>query len=172
MFDRPQRIQRREFRDYQPLFMLINSLDIIDEATRRDFVCMQGPVWRRYNEATKGAKERRITVLFLGDADNSFEELLLVGCDFVRRRQRHCQRLWSRHPLGSRLDDAAVHQLCCGLAGRSVITWKEMDPWLQTLGPEPSSSPESFVEGHGRSLYTHVPALPGLAACRGGHALG
>lgn len=65
-----QRLQRREFKDFQPLFMLINSLDIIDPATRRDFVCNLGPVWQRYNAATKGATARRITVLFLGDEYN------------------------------------------------------------------------------------------------------
>lgn len=147
MHERYPRIQRREFKDYQPLFMLINSLDVIDEATRRDFVCMQGPVWRRYNEATKGAKQRRITVLFLGDADNRFEELLLVGCDHVRRREHHCHRLWSGHALGSLLDDRAVRHLCCGLAGRSVLTW------------------------HDLGFHTHVPSPLDTQAASSRHAL-
>jgi hypothetical protein len=158
MFERHQRIQRREFKDYQPLFMLINSLDIIDEATRRDFICMQGPVWRRYNEATKGAQHRRITVLFIGDQYNSFEELLLVGCDFVRRRQHCCKPLWTGHPWTASLDDAAVRHLCIGLAGRSVL----MPDVLGRSAHEPLVADETTLLGsrHAPAPRTDEHALP------------
>ena len=121
MFDVHHRIQRREFSDYQPLFTLINSLDIIDEATRRDFIFKHGPVWQRYNEATKGAAQRRITVLFLGDEHNTFDELMFVGCDYVRRRQHHCQPLWNEHPSWPEPGPQLVRRACIEWAGRSVL---------------------------------------------------
>ena len=157
MLDVHHRIQRREFSDYQPLFTLINSLDIIDEATRRDFVFKHGPVWQRYNAVTKGAQRRRITVLFLGDETNSFEELLFVGCDCVKQRIHQCQILWSGHPLGALLDDAAVRHLCLGLAGRSVLTWAALLPCLQAgahspYGATAASSRSGGIAGSSRSL--------------------
>jgi hypothetical protein len=132
-----QRLQRREFKDFQPLFMLINSLDIIDAATRRDFVCKLGPVWQRYNAATKGAKSRRITALFLGDGYNSFDALFLVACDYVRRRQQHCVPLWTGHPLAAGITEPALKHLCLGTAGLSVLDWPAIrSRWFSpTPGP-------------------------------------
>ncbi len=131
-----RRIQRREFKDYQPLFMLLNGLDIIDEATRREFICIQGPVWQRYTEATKGAKARRITVLFLSNENNGFDELLVVACSSFRRRQHHTKCLWNQHPLAHGLDDAGLRHICHDLSGRSVVTWQAVQPWLS-----PQTSP-------------------------------
>lgn len=116
------RIQRREYRDYQPVFMLLNSLAIIDEPTRRAFMCINGPIWQHYTVATKGASERRLTVMFLGNGHSVFDELLFVGCSWVRRRRQQALSLWSNHPLCQDLDDAAVHALCIELSGRSVLT--------------------------------------------------
>lgn len=126
-----RRVQRREFKDYQPMLMLINSLDIIDEATRRDFMCVVGPIWQRYNAATKGARQRRITAYFLGDDTNSFDELLYIGCDWVSRRQHQWRTLWAGHPLCERLSEEAVRHFCVGLEGRSVLTLSGLLPVLQ-----------------------------------------
>ena len=132
-----RRIQRREFRDYQPLFMLVNGLDIIDEATRREFVCINGPVWRRYNDTTRGARFRRITVLFLSDEDNLFHELLFVGCDAFKRREHRCTTMW-RHPDWA-IDDSIARQVCITLGGRSVLRVSSLWPSTQELGHQPSS---------------------------------
>lgn len=121
-----RRIQRREFRDYQPLFMLVNSLDFITEATRRDFTCIHGPVWRRYNETTRRARERRITALFLSDENNRFEELLFVGCDAKKGREHRCRTMWI-HPQWE-ADDIVARWLCVSLAGRSVLRGIEVWP--------------------------------------------
>ncbi len=131
MYADHRRVQRREFKEYQPLFMLINSLDIIDNATRREFMCVNGPVWHRFNEATKGASQRRITALFLSNEQNAFDELLFVGCDYVRRRQHQCRPLWTGHALCTALGDSLVKRACLELAGRSVVR-------LGMLQPEPA----------------------------------
>ncbi len=128
-----RRIQRREFRDYQPLFMLVNSLDFIDDATRREFTCIQGPVWRRYNETTRRARDRRITVLFLSDDNNRFEELLFVGCDAIKGRDHRCRAIWT-HPNWA-VDDVVARWLCVGLAGRSVLRGSEL--WASDWTPPP-----------------------------------
>ncbi len=114
-------IQRREFKDYQPLFTLINGLSGLDHAVKRDFGFKFGPVWVRYNEATKGAAQRRITALFLCDETGAFDELLWVGCDCVRQRSVVCAPLWSGHPLLPSLGEPVIHHLCVGMAGRSVL---------------------------------------------------
>lgn len=141
MIEHPyQRLQRREFKDFQPLFMLINSLDIIDAATRRDFVCKLGPVWQRYNAATKGAKARRITALFLGDEYNSFDALFLVACDYSRRRQHHCVTLWAGHPLAAGITEPALKHLCLGTAGLSVLNWPALRSTWFSETPRPSGT--------------------------------
>ncbi len=126
MYPSTRRVQRREFKDYPPVFMLLSNLDIIDDATRRDFACLIGQVWQRYNAATKGAKERRITALFLSNERNTFDELLFVGCDFVTRRQHHCLPLWSEHPLASGWSAAQMRIACIERAGRSVLHWRDL----------------------------------------------
>lgn len=125
-----RRIQRREFRDYQPLFMLVNSLDFIDGATRRQFMCIHGPVWQRYNETTRRASERRITALFLSDENNCFLELLFVGCDARKGREHRCRAMWS-HPAWS-LDEAMARHACITLAGRSVLRESALWPVERT----------------------------------------
>ena len=127
--DADRRIQRREFRDYQPLFMLINSLDFIDEAIRREFMCINGPVWQRYNEATRGARERRITALFLSDENNFFHELLFVGCDAIKGREHHCRVMWT-HPTWA-LEETSARDACITLGGRSVLRWSHLYPEQQ-----------------------------------------
>lgn len=119
MWTAEQRLQRREFKDYQPLFMLINSLDFIDESTRRQFACINGAVWRRYTELTKRSRQRRITALFLSDENNLFLDLLFVGGDCLKGREHRCGTLWADPDWG--LDDATAHHLCIGLAGRSIL---------------------------------------------------
>lgn len=134
-----RRIQRREFKDYQPLFMLVNSLDFIDEATRREFICINGPVWRRYNEVTRRARFRRITVLFLSDEDNTFHELLFVGCDALKGREHRCRMLW-RHPDWA-VDDAVARTACVTLAGRSVIRTSSLWPSAAPVDRAAASRP-------------------------------
>lgn len=119
MWTAEQRLQRREFKDYQPLFMLINSLDFIDESTRRQFACINGAVWRRYTELTKRSRQRRITALFLSDENNLFLDLLFVGGDCLKGREHRCGTLWA--DADWRLDDATARHLCIGLGGRSIL---------------------------------------------------
>lgn len=125
-----RRIQRREFKDYQPLFMLVNSLDCIDEATRREFICIHGPVWQRYNETTRRARERHITALFLSDENNFFQELLFVGCDARKGREHRCRVMWS-HPAWC-LGEAMARHVCITLAGRSVLRESALWPVERT----------------------------------------
>ena len=135
-----QRIQRREFKDYQPLFMLINSLDVIDEVTRREFMCINGPVWQRYTEATRRTRERRITALFLSDENNLFHGLLFVGCDARRGREHHCCAMWC-HPDWL-LDEAMARHACITLAGRSVLRASTLWPHREDVHAGPPSLPQ------------------------------
>lgn len=149
-----RRLQRREYKDYQPLFMLVNSLDIVDETTRRDFVCLNGPVWKRYTEATKRTRERRITVLFLSDEHNLFDALLFVGCDFLKSREHRVRTLWT-NPAWC-LDDPTARQLCVDLQGRSVLRLSSL-PGLRTVDTAvPAGTrvllPERSSRGHGVTL--------------------
>lgn len=141
-----RRLQRREFKDFQPLFMLVNSLDIIDEPTRRDFVCLNGPVWKRYNETTRRSRQRRITVLFLSDEYNLFDTMLYVGCDCLKGREHRCRTLWT-HP-DWRVDDTTARQLCIDLQGRSVLRPASV-PGLVPVdaGPLPSFRPRPASRG-------------------------
>lgn len=122
MLDTPHRIHRREFKDYQPLLMLLQTLDIVDDDTRQDFACVTGAVWRAFTLATKGAQRRRLTALFAPDGLDGFASLLFVGCDFVRRRQHQSRALWSAPAWDPAPSDAAVARLCIGFAGRLVLT--------------------------------------------------
>jgi hypothetical protein len=124
--DADRRIQRREFKDYQPLFMLINSLDFVDAAIRREFMCIHGPVWQRYNETTRRARERRITALFLSDDNNFFHELLFVGCDALKGCEHHCRVMWM-HPTWA-MDEESARNACITLGGRSVLRWSNLFP--------------------------------------------
>lgn len=124
--DEDPRIQRREFKDYQPLFMLIGNLDFVDEATRREFACISGPVWRRYTDATRRARQRRITALFLSDENNLFHDLLFVGCDALTRWEHRHWVLWN-HP-GWPVDEAVARHACVTLAGRSVLRASSLWP--------------------------------------------
>lgn len=159
MYADHRRVQRREFKDYQPLFMLINSLDIIDDATRRDFMCINGPVWLRFNEATKGAKERRITTLFLSNENNTFDELLFVGCDYVRRRQRHCRVLWRNPALCPPPSEHGLRHVCLELAGRSILTVKGLRPYMAILDSDTGAEHPS-VGSLGTSTMDHLHAHP------------
>jgi hypothetical protein len=130
MFPDHQRIQRREYKDFQPLSLQIVNLDIVDPATRRDFICVVGPVWKRFNAATRGAKNRRITALFLSNEANTFDALLFVGCDYVRRRERHWNALWTAHPAFLGADSSLVEHVCVNMGGRSVLTFGSLRPFL------------------------------------------
>jgi hypothetical protein len=132
--DTDRRIQRREFKDYQPLFMLINSLDFIDDATRREFMCINGPVWRRYNDITRRARERRITALFLSDENNFFHELMFVGCDARKGREHRCRVMWN-HPDWP-LDEVLARHVCITLGGRSVLRESALWPRRTSLVAE------------------------------------
>lgn len=129
MWTAERRLQRREFRDYQPLFMLINSLDFIDAATRRAFVCIHGEAWRRYTALTKRSRERRITALFLSGPGHVFQSMLYVGADCLKGREHRCATLWA-DPAWP-LDEATARHLCIGLGGRSILP-------LSTLWPAES----------------------------------
>lgn len=144
MWTTEQRLQRREFKDYQPLFMLINSLDFIDESTRREFVCIHGEVWRRYTELTKRSRERRITALFLSDENNLFHELLFIGCDALKGRDHRCRVMWS-HPDWP-FDEPMARHVCIALGGRSVLRASALWPWrVEGIGERPSVAPPSLV---------------------------
>ncbi|MBL8301284.1 MAG: hypothetical protein JNM26_00765 [Ideonella sp.] len=150
-----RRIQRREFKDYQPLLMLVNSVDSVDAATRREFICINGPVWRRYNDTTRRSRERRITVLFLSNEDNTFDELLFVGCDALKRREHRCRVMWS-HPEWP-VDDALARRACITLAGRSVLR-------VSSLWPTPHAHPSVPTPPRLRRLATAGGAALGLPA--------
>ncbi len=137
--DSQRRIQRRELKDYQQLFMLMNSVDILDEGTRKDFICITGAVWKRYNEATKGASKRRITALFLSNDFNGFEELLFVGCDYERSRQHRCCTLWDDHTIGGWISQSCLTHVTTGLAGRTVLRLNAICPDNGVNRPLPPS---------------------------------
>lgn len=155
-----RRIQRREFRDYQPLFMLINSVDSVDEATRREFICINGPVWRRYNDTTRRSRERRITVLFLSDENNRFHELLFVGCDALKRREHRCKVMW-HHPDWP-VDDTLARQACIQFAGRSVLHVSSLWP-MPHERPAVPTPPRARRVGAGLASHLGRPA-PGMSS--------
>ncbi|GAP35987.1 hypothetical protein ABXN37_12610 [Piscinibacter sakaiensis] len=113
------RVQRREFRDYQPLSMMVAETAVLPAATRREFACVTGTVWRQYHTVTRRARDRRLTMLFLAGADQALTELLLVGCDCLRRGERQYRTLYVNPSWP--IDDALARRLCVDHDGRSVL---------------------------------------------------
>lgn len=153
-----RRIQRREFRDFQPLSLLVAEMDIVEPQARRDFLCITGPIWKRYNAATVRSAQRRLTALFLSNEANTFERLLFVGCDTVRRRRRSSQALWAAEPFAG-LDARAVEHICIDLRGRSVITFGSLAPFMAGAASPPADEAASRPRPAGATALAWPSAL-------------